>query len=426
LLALYHQLIEMHLGIAESRMPEIPDTEFKSDKYLILNIILCLVLILILAMYSSLFLREYRPHYMLDKTITWADGSKEHIQIDDDGFFVLNGVKQRLVGMLLPASEMPFGQPHTTQFWLPGNLAAYDKALAYLESIGVRFIHVDMRYSLWWMPSVQNGGALGSLETAISEERQAYKSLLDLLYKHKMLVAPGIFGKWNTGLFDISKSLDYSFEVNDKKDTFSAWATRWIDAFSRYPNIVSVVAEQELDGPLGIESVNPPQEYTAADVEKYLNFLFRMICARIHVPIVHNLIGDLDMEEYRIEIKQVCLKMTDHPVFNFHQPSVEQLGNKLNDITSWLNQQGHSSSGWWCFELSKAYPPDNSHFTVEYIDTVFNHGASLVTLFLMYNELPVNNGWAFFDAKGNPKPQMVQIAKEIPRLQSPIRTPRFK
>ena len=37
--------------------------------------------------------------YLLDRVVEWGDGTTEHIQIGDDGFFRLDGVKRCLVGI---------------------------------------------------------------------------------------------------------------------------------------------------------------------------------------------------------------------------------------------------------------------------------------------------------------------------------------
>jgi hypothetical protein len=391
----------------------------KKSNYLDHTLKACIVIILISCLIAtsaiSLFSTEpveAAEEYIFDKVIQWADGTTEHVQIGEDGYFVLDGTKKPLVGMFLYTFEMPYDR---YKFWIPENLEVYDKALGYLESIGVRFVHLDMRYVLWWMPSIESGGT--DLQQAYTEEKAAQEALLELIYKHKMLLAPGVFGKWNDGegQYDISQRLDFPLIVNGQTDMFSQWATRWVDTFSQYPNVVSVVAAQELDGTNGLT-------YTADDASNYLDFLMDIIRPRVNVPIVHNLIGDMDMDEWRIDIKRVCLQKIDNSAFCSHQPSLEYLDAKLTDLTRWLESENYSTTGWWNIELSRAYPPDNSHFTPEYIDTVFDHGASIVTLFMMCNEHSTNNDWAFFDASGNPKQQMVQIAEEIPRLQAAIST----
>jgi hypothetical protein len=106
--------------------------------------------------------------YLFDKVITWADGSTEHVQIGKDGFFRLNGEKRRLMGMFLDLQSLPTGD--YGQFYLPSNMAMYEKELAYLRSIGVRLIHFELGYVY---------GHTGSF----AAEQKAYKDLLDLVYR---------------------------------------------------------------------------------------------------------------------------------------------------------------------------------------------------------------------------------------------------
>ena len=112
---------------------------------------------------------------LLDKEITWADGSTEHVQIDSDRYFVLDGEKRRLIGMELHTQQLPHGDGY---FYEPDNLILFDRELTYLESVGVRLVHCDLFY------------------VGQSKEELAYRRFLDLLTQHKMLVVPQLNGKW--------------------------------------------------------------------------------------------------------------------------------------------------------------------------------------------------------------------------------------
>ena len=352
--------------------------------------------------------------YLLDKVIEWPDGSIEHVQIGKDGFFRLDGVKRRLVGMCIYTYEMPYGD--TGQCWLPENLAIYDKVLAYLESAGVRLIHFDMRYIRWWVPSMP--AEAGPPYNSLVEERQAYEAILDLMYQHNMLVIVELAGKWQPN-FGSLKTLDFSWAAWYQTDTMGAWAGRWIDVVAQYPNVVAVRAEDELDYPLsadmGIEPAED-QEYGLREASDYLDFLLDIIRPKIDAVVIHSLTDDLKDNP---DIKSMCLDKIDHPSFNCHHNSPEELTSRLHTLLPWLEQEGYPGTGWWCTEMSKAYPPDNADFTVDFIETVFDHGASLVTLFEANNEHEEYNRWAFFDSSGDPKPQMVKVAQDIGRLQVP-------
>jgi hypothetical protein len=163
----------------------------------------CLLIIICLPLISQIFLpatalaastepskstTQTKGDYLLDREITWADGSKERVQIGEDGFFRLDNEKKSLVGMYL-STQLPYGEPG--QFWLPENLQILDKELNYLESIGVRLIRIDLRYVRWWLKDTK-------------EEEEAYTTLLDLIYTHKMLLIPGLHAKWMPGFGDLA------------------------------------------------------------------------------------------------------------------------------------------------------------------------------------------------------------------------------
>lgn len=81
-------------------------------------------------------------------------------------------------------------------FYEKNNWALLEKELDYLESIGMRLIRIDLVY-------VRYGDIY-----EISQEEKVYKSILDLIYQHKMLLVAEIIGKvcpdlttWKTRIF---------------------------------------------------------------------------------------------------------------------------------------------------------------------------------------------------------------------------------
>ena len=173
--------------------------------------------------------------YLLDKVITWSDGSTEHVQIGKDGFFILNGIQKQLVGIDLSVYDMPVGEGG--QFWLPENLAVYNKILTYLQSAGVRVVHLEMKYIYWWLPSISKEVDFPS---ECPEEATAYKTLLDLLYQHKMLVIPGLYGKWQPGFDNLQ---DPNFQ----------WPLWWSDSKDCTPNFVVNKSERDGNPCIGIQ-----------------------------------------------------------------------------------------------------------------------------------------------------------------------------
>ena len=171
--------------------------------------------------------------YFFDRTIEWNDGATERVQIGDDGFFYLDGDKRRLVGMDMGHWNLPYGEGG--QFYIPENLAIYDKELSYLNSIGVRLVHINLVYTANWSPG-------------ISAEQERYEAFLDLAYKHKMFVIVHVVGKyfWNFGSLE-----DPNFDIRDG-DLMGEWVDRMCQILSDYPNsnVVAIIADNELDYPL--------------------------------------------------------------------------------------------------------------------------------------------------------------------------------
>ena len=58
-----------------------------------LVVVLCLALVFPAAGVSATGTARADDGYLLDRVIAWPDGSTEHVQIGDDGFFILDGAK---------------------------------------------------------------------------------------------------------------------------------------------------------------------------------------------------------------------------------------------------------------------------------------------------------------------------------------------
>ncbi len=344
--------------------------------------------------------------YLYDRVINWADGSSEHIQIDKEGFFHIDGTKKNLVGMYL-SKRLPYGDV-SGQFYLPENLAFLDKELTYLESAGIRLVRIELPYLRWWLPDV-------------ADEKAAYSALLDLIYKHRMLVIPGIYSKWIGGFNDLETPDFYrGLQINGKwvpdADSLGKWAERWVEVVKKYPNVVAVCAENELDYKLKAADyswLEKDQRYTAERVADYMTFLTGIL-RQVDVPITHNLMAN----RIEPEIKQVCLESIDIPAFDCYENSSERLDTVLTDFLPWVGV----TDGWWCLELNYRCKTcrywDVAGFNNDYIDTIFNHGGRVAILF--WSSDAVNPQCGFFDNNGDPKQELIQIVSEIERLQAPI------
>jgi hypothetical protein len=388
------------------------------NKSLRVVVLFCVVITVCIAIGFSSFSCssiQNRSYYLLDRIIQWSDGSTEHVQIGYDGFFRLNDVKKRLVGMNL-SKQLPDGS--RGQFYLPDNLKLIDKNLAYLESAGVRLVRVELPYVRGWLSNVE-------------EEKAAYTSILDLAYKHKMLVIPGIYAKWLRG-FATSSSPDFSWGVrvdgkwNPQGDSLEKWARRWTEIVKSYPNVIAINAENELDivlNPVNYQSLHEEQKYSAKWVKNYMAFLTGIL-RHGDVPLTHNLVAN----HLEPEIKETCIKAVDIPAFDCYFATADELEAYMAGFLPSLG----ITSGWWCLELNRGkttqVSPGNwenvidvTKFDVDYVDEVFDHGAAIAVLFWSSDNM--KPGRAFFDDNGNPKPQLREIVSEIERLQAPLSEP---
>ena len=356
--------------------------------------------------------------YLLDKTITWADGTTEHVQIGNDGYFRLNGVKRNLVGI-----ELGCNPPYGYQIYSPDNLAFFDKELGYLQSQGIRIVHMNMLYVGW-----------DSWTTNIENERMT--PLLDLFYKHKMLVLPEITGKWMPNFDNLDEpnfTIDVWTSTAKTTDTMMAWADRWAKVVSRYSNVVAVVSENELDYKLKSAdfpqvSNEPDQEYTAINVQSYLSMLNKILRSYfLNTPIITKLSVDplMAMEP---DIKRICLSLTDIPCFDMYSSNPAGIDSYCSELADWLKNNNYPQTGWWITEMNKladSYPLrwsyDTDNFTTEYMQKAFAGGCSLICLWCGFNS--TNTDASFFESTGDPKNALKEVCAQLNELQSPILEP---
>jgi hypothetical protein len=351
--------------------------------------------------------------YLLDKVITWADGSTEHVQIDNERFFVIDGVKRKLVGMVLTTTYMPYqlAADDGTEFYLTDNLDIYDRELTYLESVGVRVVAVHLKYIRWYTPN-----------HSIQEEEAGFTALLDLIYKHKMLIIAQVTGKWMPN-FSNASNPDFSWNVNGGTDSWGAFLERCSNILAKYSNVVAVSADNELDDLLKAEDCpwDPnftDQNYGPAEVTNYLNF-FMGILRQLSVPVIHKLEGT-SLE--RLDIKAACLAATDFPAFDCYATNAKDMDTQLDNLVSWLSQAGFPTTGWWCMEFNAGWDPVKlGNLNVGLIESIFNHGATIAILFP--SNWSIEPTWQLFDNDGKPVPKLVEIAQEIPRLQASLSAP---
>lgn len=370
-------------------------------------VILCLALVFPAAVLSvPQTVQADDGGYLLDKVVTWADGSTEHVQISDDGYFTLDGAKRRLVGMGMVYSL------GVTPWWSPENLPLFDKELSFLESVGIRLVTMNPHYPCSF--------------TAPGCEDANVSPFFDLIYHHKLLFIPHIgcsfLDEWSlaelNGLANPDFPISYWWEGppgehHQATDSYGAFAGRFADMLQKYPNIVAMTIENEIDKPEDAGEDWSPE--VAANFVNYVASIFR---ARLNVPITHNFVG---IPEQRPDIKTAVLPMIDHPGYDLYNSSFSAYETRLNTLVSWLSSIGYPTTGWWMLETNKAWPSDAAGFNSEWIESAFDSGAAIAILHCSNNRSEPT--LAFFDDNGDPIPSLVAIGAEIERLQAPIVEP---
>lgn len=350
--------------------------------------------------------------YLFDRVIEWSDGSSEHVQIGNDGFFRLDGVKKRLVGF-----DLGIGPSYNDvdRYWLPENLALMDKTLAYMESVGVRIITFNPRYLGTW--------------NEMGNEDVIYPEAFDLIYNHKMLVIPHLVTNYLPGA-DNFETLPWSWSWFDWTDDTTSFLTRAADAIKDYPNIVACILGNELNKPMTEDwwtATQPPQTYSPEQAANFFNYTRNIVAPKLpNIPIVQNLVGcatwwETPPEIPHPDIMEAILPVTDHPCCTMYGPSLDFLDFSINTYLTWLSGMGYPTVGWWIEEFNKVEGGGVADFTVDYLEHAFNYGASIILLHASIS--PDDPRYSFFDTSGNPIDSLVAIGGEMERLQAPISEP---
>jgi len=367
---------------------------------------IALILLIILACIFTSCSPSYSRQYLFEKNVKWADGSSEFIQIDNHGNIYIDGLRKKLIGMHL-STHLPYGD--LNQFYIPENIALLEKELTYLENAGFRLIRIEPPYIRYW-------------ENSADKEKKAWQSLMDMFYRHKMLVISCFIAKWFDGFEDLHIP-DFSWQLVNKKannhliytDSISQWARRFARTMVNYPNVIAVQVENELDYKLTEEDLGygkKDQNYTVSGVSNYMKMLTDIFNSILYVPLTHNLIPSFK----EVSIKYAALEYVDIPAFDCYAESPAELDLNLYYFFKWMR----ISDGWWCMEINYAtvvidnsgkaeWTLDSNRMNTDFINTVYNRGAALAILF--WSNDRNNENWAFFDDRGEPKPVLQEIAR---------------
>ena len=104
LVSFYSTLLEYTVKTRQSVAGLFNKSSFRN--WALITLIACLISVNIFAIFNTRSVNA-ADGYVLDRVIQWADGSTEHVQIDSDYFFILDGQKKKLVGMVLSSFGLP-------------------------------------------------------------------------------------------------------------------------------------------------------------------------------------------------------------------------------------------------------------------------------------------------------------------------------
>jgi hypothetical protein len=327
--------------------------------------------------------------YLFDRTVTWADGTTERVQIGSDGIIRLNGTAKRLLGL----NYSPDG--YSGYYYTSSNLAILDKELTYLQSRGVRTMEVLLVY-----------------EGSYHMEAAHYKPLLDLMYKHKMIVMP-LFTLKYISAFNNLKNVNIPLSG----DSLAELVGRWCSVVKSYQNVAAIYVENELDF-----RVNG-QTYGASQAGAYMKLLTGLFRQNTTLPLATKFAGYFPGGTVD-QIKQALLPYVDIPAFDIYQYDATWIGKRVDDTKAWLAARGYSSTKWWIGEFNACDANNNastSRLKSTFLDAAFTRGVPIIHMWIMHrNQL---SSATFFDPYGYPVSAMANLAPYINGFQTAISAP---
>jgi hypothetical protein len=328
--------------------------------------------------------------YLLDKVITWADGSTEHVQIDTDGWFYLNGVKQKLVGF---CDSMDYA---AGWYWDAGNLAILENELQYFQSVGGRL----------WQPNLFPAASA------------CYIPVLDLLYKYKMLVMPCFttIGEANFNSLTGAPPNGTDFVIGEQGEgTVSTKLAGWVNTVKTYSNVVALIIENEIDIDIGNHN------YTLANAQLYMDLVFATAAANTTLPLMTKF-GNINSGAFAKSIQDAFISRYGViPCFDVYGQAVWDFAHEMPETRIWCNEKGKTQQLWITeFGYSLNYGYDATLLTKEMVDTVLAYSSIAFIWGVQANQLP---DAMFFDAAGAPIANTDKLMANMNEWQAAISQP---
>jgi hypothetical protein len=320
---------------------------------------------------------------LLQKTITWGDGTVETVVIDSNGNFILNGAQTKLVGFC-DSMIYAHGVPYDTD-----NMALLNKELDYLQGKGVRLYQVNLW--LWG--------------------EDAYDGLLQMFYDHKMLVVPLFSGTGESNFGDLTTT-DF---VVDSTGTISTFFAAWLKHVKSFQNVVSIIIENELDIQMSGSS------YTLSNVTKYMDMLYNYAKANTTLPILTKF-GVLNYDANAASVQNAFLHYSAIPAFDLYYTDATSFGSGCTTTSNWYSTKT-SVSQMWVTEANYAYAREPGYynatkFTKDMVDAMFSHNVSAVFLFAVQDKY--DSSAMFFDTLGNPIANTEVLMANMAVWQAPV------
>jgi hypothetical protein len=318
--------------------------------------------------------------YLMQKTITWGDGTIESVAIDSDGIFVLNGMKKKLVGFTDPL------QFSSGAYWDSKNLALVDTELAYLQSKGVRLVHMQIGFA--WRSEAD------------------YDRILQLYFDHKMLIVPLFAVRGGGTGWDNLTTLDWTIAPGI---SVTKALTTWMKHVKTFSNVVAIVLENELD-------MKGAYTYTVDQAANYMSLLYATARPLTTLPLITKF--GYAPGSFATAVQNALIPYSAINCFDIYEASATDFSAAVDAVNVWSGTKSKPSHTWVTETNYVTTGFDATKLTPSMIDALLTHGAAVVLVYQMYG--PVDPETCLFDSSGNPTVTCDSLLTNISTWQSPI------
>jgi hypothetical protein len=330
--------------------------------------------------------------YVVDKTITWGDSTTESLKIDTDYNIYLDDALFTPVGIDINR-DTPYGDDASAV----DCLYFYHSELDYLESIGVRVVHIQ----------------LAPMDSDISGY---YSDLLNLCYDHKMLVFALITCRWYMPV-DLTPS-DFTISSGSKASDF---IQRCCTLLNMYDNILAISADNEID--LKHTEYHGAENYDVTAAEDYIHFMTDEIRADSPgIPVTTKLVGQPD-SGFREKVRDSVYPYLDFMTFDSYTASLSAYNTLAKYLRNWQNTSttfNDTQTIWYGETNAGTYPSNALNFTRDYVDYAHSSNITTILLWTSYYSKSQQNG--FFTGSGyiaTPKSSLTTLGSVLDDLQYP-------